>query len=143
MNPHLESVEPRGWKAPRGYSNGVLASGGALLFVAGQIAWDAEQQLVGRGDFAAQFRQALLNVRTVVEAAGGRSQHLARLTIYVTDKRLYLDSLKDVGAAYRDVLGKHFPAMALVQVADLLEEGALVEIEGTAVVPQQPFHTGD
>ncbi|HKX46064.1 MAG TPA: RidA family protein, partial [Planctomycetota bacterium] len=104
-------------------------------FVAGQIAWDAEQALVGRGDFVAQFRQALANVAAVVAAAGGRPEHVVRLTIYVTDKREYLGHLREVGEAYRAVLGKHFPAMALVQVADLLEDGALVEVEATAALP--------
>jgi enamine deaminase RidA (YjgF/YER057c/UK114 family) len=144
LDPDIQSIEPRGWAAPKGYSNGVLArGGGGTLYTAGQIAWDAQQKLVGRGDFAAQFRQALLNVRTVVEAAGGRAQHLVRLTIYVTDKRLYLGALKDVGAAYRDVLGKHFPAMALLEVAGLLEDGALVEIEGTAVLPANAMTARD
>jgi len=134
--PFIASVQPAGWAAPKGYSNGVVASGGRTVFVAGQIAWDAEQRLIGAdGDFGAQFRQALANVRAVVEAAGGGPQHLVRLTIYVTDKRAYLADLKAIGAIYREVLGRHFPAMALVQVADLLEEGAMVEIEGTAVVP--------
>jgi enamine deaminase RidA (YjgF/YER057c/UK114 family) len=133
--PILETVQPAGWAAPKGYSNGVLVRGGATLHVAGQIAWDAEQRLVGAGDFAAQFHQALLNVRAVVEAAGGRAEHIARLVIYVTDKRLYLGALKEVGAAYRAVLGRHYPAMALLQVADLLETGALVEIEATAALP--------
>jgi enamine deaminase RidA (YjgF/YER057c/UK114 family) len=129
-----ESIEPEGWKPPRGYSNGVLARGVSdLLFVAGQIGWDSQQRLVD-GGFAAQFLQALANVRAVVEAAGAEPVDIVRLTIYVTDKRLYLDQIAEVGAAYREVLGKHFPAMALVQVADLLEPGALVEIEATAVV---------
>jgi enamine deaminase RidA (YjgF/YER057c/UK114 family) len=131
----IETIHPDGWTPPRGYANGILAPAGVrLLFVAGQIAWDAEQRLVGRGDFAAQFRQALANVVAVVRAAGGEPEHLVRLTIYVTDKRAYLAGLKQVGAAYREVVGAHYPAMALVQVADLLEEGALVEIEGTAAI---------
>lgn len=130
----IDPVEPPDWKAPKGYSNGMRVRGATdLLFVAGQIGWDAEQNLVD-GGFSAQFRQALDNVRAVVEQAGGQPAHIVRLTIYVTDKRQYLDQIRDVGAAYRDVLGKHFPAMALVQVADLLEEGALVEIEATAAL---------
>lgn len=134
--PSIEAVQPEGWAAPKGYSNGMVASGGRTVYVAGQIAWDADQNLVGAdGDFGAQFRQALANVRAVVEAAGGGPQHLVRLTIYVTDKQAYLADLRAIGGTYREVLGRHFPAMALVQVADLLEEGAMVEIEGTAVVP--------
>ncbi len=133
--PRLEAVEPEGWAKPRGYANGIrVRDASELVFVAGQIAWDAEQRLVGRGDFAAQFRQALENVAAVVHAAGAEPRHVARLTIYVTDKRQYLGALREVGAAYRAVFGKHFPAMALVQVADLLEDGALVEIEATAAL---------
>lgn len=133
--PVLELVEPAGWAKPRGYSNGVVVRGASgLLFVAGQIAFDAEQRLVGRGDFAAQFRRALENVAAVVEAAGAAPRHVARLTIYVTDKELYLAATREVGAAYREVFGKHFPAMSLVEVADLLEDGALVEIEATAAM---------
>ena len=131
----MDVLQPEGWAAPKGYSNGVAVDGpGRTIFVAGQIAWDADQQLVGRGDFAAQFRQALANVVAVVEAGGGRASDICRLTMYVTDKRRYLAGLPAVGSAYRDLLGKHFPAMALVQVADLLEEGAEVEIEATAFV---------
>lgn len=133
--PHIEPVQPEDWAPARGYSNGMVSHGGRTVWVAGQIAWDAQQRLVGRGDFQAQFRQALENVRAVVQAAGGEPWHVVRLTIYVTNKRDYLADLKAIGAIYRDVLGRHFPAMALVQVADLLEEGALVEIEGTAVLP--------
>ena len=132
----IEIVQPAGWKAPSGYANGIAASGAArLLFVAGQVAWDAEQRLVGAGDFAAQFRQALANVVAVVRAAGGSPEHLVRLTIYATDKRQYLASRAAVGAAWRELVGKHYPAMSLVQVAGLLEDGALVEIEATAALP--------
>ena len=132
----IDKVQPEGWKAPRGYSNGVLVAGaGRLLFVAGQIAWDAEQRLVGPGDFAAQFRQALQNVAAVVAAAGGQPEHVVRLTLYATDKRAYQAHQKEIGAAYREVFGRHYPAMALVLVAGLLEDGALVEIEATAALP--------
>jgi enamine deaminase RidA (YjgF/YER057c/UK114 family) len=132
----LEPVQPASWSPPRGYSNGVLAPAGArTLYVAGQVAWDAEQRLVGPGDFVAQFARALENVVEVVRAAGGAPQHLARLTIYVVDKDAYLARTKELGAEYRRVMGKHYPAMALVQVAALVEEGALLEIEGTAAIP--------
>jgi enamine deaminase RidA (YjgF/YER057c/UK114 family) len=113
-----------------------MAGRGELLAVAGQIAWDPQQRLVS-AEFAAQFRQALHNVVAVVEAAGGRAQDLISLTIYVTDKRAYADAVAEVGTAYRGVLGTHFPAMALVQVADLLEPGALVEIQGLAVMSEE------
>lgn len=132
----IETIHPEGWAPARGYSNGVRVEGaGRLLCVAGQVAWDARQELVAPGDFPGQFRQALANVLAVVEAAGGRAEHLLKLTIYVTDKELYVSGSKAVGAAYRDLMGKHYPAMALVQVADLLEEGALVEIEAMAALP--------
>ena len=131
----LEPIHPAHWSPPRGYSNGMLAPAGArLLFVAGQIAWDAEQRLVGAGDFAAQFARALENVLEVVRAAGGGAEHVARLTIYVADKRAYLDARERIGAAYRRLFGRHYPAMALVEVSALLEEGALVEIEATAAL---------
>jgi enamine deaminase RidA (YjgF/YER057c/UK114 family) len=123
--------------APRGYSNGVLASaGGRLLFVAGQVAWDSQQKIVS-SDFSAQLGQALENVITVVRAAGGGPEHIVRLVIYVTDKREYIAALKAVGAEYRRLMSKHFPAMALVEVAGLLEPGAKIEIEATAVLPAE------
>lgn len=132
----VETVHPSGWAAPRGYSNGILVEDArCLLFVAGQMAWDADQRLVGAGDFVAQFRQALANVLAVVSEAGGAPEHVVRLTIYVTDKRAYLAEQKRVGEAYRELMGRHYPAMALVQVAELLEEGGLVEIEATAALP--------
>ncbi len=128
-------IDPKSLGAPRGYSNGMLArSVGRLLFVAGQVGWDREQRLVS-SEFVPQFGRALGNVVTVVEAAGGRIEDLGRLTLYVVDKELYTRNLKAVGEAYRRIMGRHYPAMTLVEVVDLLEPGALVEIEGTAVVP--------
>lgn len=124
-------IQPTGWARPRGYSNGYRL--GNVLFVAGQIAWDAEQRLVGAGDFGVQFTQALANVRAVLDAGGVAPERVGRVTVYVTDKRAYLAALPAVGAAWRASFGRHYPAMALVQVADLLEEGAMVEIEATAV----------
>lgn len=127
-------INPEELGAPKGFSHGVLAPAGArLLFVAGQIGWDGAQRLAGEG-FVAQFAQALANVMAVVRAAGGEPESIVRLTVYVTEKRLYLEALRDVGAAYRSVLGRHFPAMALVEVAGLVEPGALVEIEATAAI---------
>lgn len=127
LNP--ASLGPR----PRGYSNGVLGAG-RLLCIAGQIGWDESERLVSP-EFAPQFHRALWNLREVLRAAGGDPSMLARVTIYVVDKRQYLAATKQVGEAWRELLGKHFPAMSLVQVADLLEEGALVEIEATAILP--------
>lgn len=130
----LESIAVDGWKAPRGYANGVLAPAGArLLAVAGQIAWDAEQRIVSP-DFAAQFRQALSNVVAVVRAAGGGPGDLMSLTIYVTDKQAYLARVKELGAIWKELVGRHYPAMALVEVQGLLEAGAQVEIQALAAI---------
>ena len=132
----FEIIHPEGWAPAKGYSNGILVrDAGGYLFVAGQIAWNADQELVGQGDLAAQFAQALRNVVAVVEASGGRASHLVRMTVYVTDKRAYAERTKEIGAAWREIVGRHYPTRALVQVADLLEPGALVEIEATAALP--------
>jgi enamine deaminase RidA (YjgF/YER057c/UK114 family) len=106
-----------------------------VLFVAGQVAWDAQGGLVGPGDFVAQFDRALANVRAVLDAAAVPPERVGRVTVYVTDKQAYLGATREVGAAWRRHLGRHYPAMSLVQVAALLEEGAMVEIEATAVLP--------
>ena len=138
LAPRLRTIHPEGWRAPSGYANGVLSEApGRLLSVAGQIAWDAEGRLVGEDDFAVQFRQALSNVVDVVRAAGGEPRHVQEMTVYVTDKHAYVASVKAVGGAWRELMGRHYPAMALVQVADLLEEGALVEIQARAVLPPE------
>lgn len=130
----LEPINPAALGAPRGYSNGMLApAGGRLLFVAGQVAWDEEQRIVSP-DFAAQFHQALANVVAVVVEAGGSAGDLAQLTLYVTDKAEYVAALKAVGEGYRALMGRHYPAMALVEVAGLLEPGAKVEIAAVAVI---------
>jgi len=130
-----ETIQPEGWTAPRGYANGMLAPAGArLLAIAGQVAWDAEQRLVP-GGFAEQFRQALANVVAVVRAAGGEPAHLISIAIYVTDKRAYARDTRALGAIWRELVGRHYPAMALVEVAGLLEEGAEVEIQGLAALP--------
>ena len=118
---------------PRGYSNGIAAEG-TLVFVAGQIGWNEKCEFVS-DDFAEQTAQALRNVVAVVEAAGGGAEHIARMTWYVTDKHEYNAALKAIGTAYRAIIGSHYPAMTLVQVAALLEERAKVEIEATAVIP--------
>jgi enamine deaminase RidA (YjgF/YER057c/UK114 family) len=129
-----ELVNPPSLARARGYSHGAIARGRTLA-LAGQIGWDADAKLVST-EFAPQFAQALANLVETLHAAGGRAEDLISLRIYVTDKRLYRSSSKLVGEAYRRLLGRHFPAMALVQVADLLEDGALVEIEGLAILPE-------
>ena len=127
-------VNPASLAPPRGYSNGIVLGPGRILFVAGQIGWDRDGHVVS-SDFVEQFSQALRNVMDVVREAGGGAEHVGRLTIYVTDKARYLAELSGVGAAYREHMGKHYPAMALVEVAALVEDAALVEIEATAVIP--------
>jgi enamine deaminase RidA (YjgF/YER057c/UK114 family) len=128
-------INPDSLGAPSGFSNGVLVdSGGKLLFIAGQIAWDKDQTIVSE-DFVEQFDKALSNVVAVLRAAGGEPDNLVRLVIYVTNKIEYRERTKEVGERYRKHLGKHFPAMVLVQVAGLLDDRAKVEIEGMAVIP--------
>lgn len=128
-------VNPTELGAPKGYSNGVLGPpGGRLLCVAGQVAWNAEQRIVSE-DFARQFGQALANVLAVVTAAGGKAEHVARMTLFVTSKDEYVQALRRVGEEYRALMGRHFPAMTLVEIKALLEEGAKVEIEATAILP--------
>lgn len=128
------TLQPDGWPRPRGYANGVSARG-RQIFVAGQIGWDASERLVST-DLVAQARQALQNIVAVLACDDARPEHIVRLTWYVTDRDAYVASAKEIGAAYRDVMGKHFPAMSAVQVVALVERGALVEIEATAVVPE-------
>ena len=127
-----EIIHPEGWAAAKGYANGVMTPDGHL-FVGGQIGWTADQVFESH-DFIGQMEQALRNILAVVEAAGGGPEHITRLTWFVTDKREYLARQKEVGAAYRRVLGRNFPAMTMVIVAGLVEDEALVEIEATAFV---------
>lgn len=126
-------IQPDGWARPKGYSNGVAARG-EQLFVAGQIGWNERQEIVS-DDFAEQAAQALRNVVAVLHAAGTTAEHIVRLTWYVTDKCDYAAAMERVGTAYREILGNHYPAMTLVQVAALLEDRAKVEIEATAIIP--------
>ncbi|MEO9963976.1 MAG: RidA family protein [Nisaea sp.] len=128
------TVQPEGWAKPKGYANGILASG-KVLFIGGQIGWNGAQ-VFETNDFIGQMEQALRNILAVLEAAGGSPEHLTRLTWYVPDKKEYLDNQKAVGEAYRRVLGYHFPAMTMVVVADLIEDAAKIEIEATAVLPE-------
>lgn len=125
-------IQPAGWAATKGYANGMLAPDGTL-FVGGQIGWNADQQFES-DDFIAQMEQALRNIVAVVEAAGGRPGDIARLTWFVLDKSEYLARQREVGQAYRRVLGRHFPAMSMLIVAGLVEDRALLEIEATAVL---------
>ena len=129
----MRFLQPPDWARPVGYANGVAARG-TLVFVAGQIGWDAGQRLVS-ADLAAQTEQALRNIAAVLAEADAQPEHVVRMTWYVVDKAAYRAATREIGRAYRAVFGSHFPPMTLVEVADLLEDGALVEIEATAVVP--------
>ncbi len=129
-----DRLNPNAWKAPVGYANGVAADG-RLLFLGGQIGWNGEQ-IFETDDFVGQVDQALRNIAAILAEADAGPEHIVRLTWYVLDKREYVARLKQVGAAYRAVLGKNFPAMTLVEVAGLVEDRAKVEIEATAVVPR-------
>lgn len=126
-------IQPDGWARPKGYANGVSASG-RTIFVAGQIGWDAEQRLVSDA-LVAQARQALENIVAVLAADDARPEHLVRLTWYVTDRAAYLAAGRELGEVYRAVIGRHFPAMTAVEVRALMEPRAVVEIEATAVIP--------
>jgi enamine deaminase RidA (YjgF/YER057c/UK114 family) len=129
----MQYLHPKHWARAKGFSNGIAAEG-RQVFVAGQIGWNAEQQFTS-DDFVVQVEQALANIVAVLAEANAKPEHIVRLTWYVTDKHEYVSRLRDVGTVYRRVLGKHFPAMTLVQVVALVEDRAKVEIEATAVVP--------
>jgi enamine deaminase RidA (YjgF/YER057c/UK114 family) len=131
----MRTLQPPGWPRPRGYANGVAAdAGGTLVFVAGQIGWDRTGAFPA-ADLPGQVRRTLQNVLDVLAEAGGRPEHVARLTWYVTDREEYLATAREIGAAYRELMGGHYPAMAVVEVSALIEAQAKVEIEATAVVP--------
>jgi enamine deaminase RidA (YjgF/YER057c/UK114 family) len=129
-----QAILPEGWPRPKGYANGVAAKG-RMLFIAGMIGWDAQQNFPG-DDFAAQARLALQNIADVLRQAGGRPEHIVRMTWYVTDKREYLAAGKEIGRAFREIIGHYDIAMPAVQVVALIEDRAKVEIEATAVLPE-------
>ena len=129
----MKFLQPEGWTMPRGYANGVAARG-TVVSIAGQVGWNAQCEFVSE-DFAAQARQALANIVAVLAEAGGRPEHIVRMTWYVTDKREYVSAYPAIGTAYRELIGKHYPAMTAVQVVALIEDRAKVEIEATAVIP--------
>ena len=130
----MKILQPPGWPRPKGYSNGVTA-GGRHVFVAGMIGWDAEGRFAAT-DLAGQVRQALSNVRAVLDEAGARPEHIVRMTWYVTDKREYLAQSREIGAAFRELIGSFNAAMTAVEVSALMEDQAKVEIEVTAVIPE-------
>ena len=127
-------LQPPAWARPKGFSHGIAVTAGTTVYVAGQIGCDAEGRVVEK-TFAGQFRQTLKNILAVLAEAGGRPEHLVRLTWYVIDKQEYFGALKEVGAAYRELVGKHYPVMAVVQVGGLVDPEARLEIEANAVIP--------
>ncbi len=132
----MEVLNPPGWPRPGGYANGIAAEG-RFVFVAGMVGWNRDRQFE-TDDFVGQFRIALENVVAVLAEGGAQPEHVVRMTVYVTDRRAYLDRLGEVGAAWREVMGRNFPAMAAVEVSGLMEDRAKVEIETTAVAPERP-----
>ena len=131
----MKILQPPGWARAKGFSNGIAAKGN-LVFIAGQIGWTGEGKWEAR-DFAGQFKQTIKNILEILAQANGKPEHIVRLTWYVLDKQEYLNSLKGVGEAYRELMGKHYPTMAVVQVSGLVESQAKLEIEATAVLPEK------
>ena len=131
----MKILQPQGWMKPKGFSNGISVKGGTTVFVAGQVAFNS-QGVFEEKTFAGQFRQTLKNTLAVLAEAGGRPEHIVRMTWYILDKKEYLGAIKEVGAAYRELIGRHYPAMAVVQVSGLIEDEAKLEIETTAVIPE-------
>ena len=129
----MQTLNPNGWPRPQGYSNGVVAQG-RMVFIAGMVGWNAQERFE-TADFAGQAKQALQNIVTVLAQAGGRPEHLVRLTWFVADKQEYLDCRPQLGAVYKDVIGRHYPAMSVIEVKGFIEDGAKLEIEATAVIP--------
>jgi enamine deaminase RidA (YjgF/YER057c/UK114 family) len=128
-------LQPPSWAKPKGFANGIAVKGGTTVYIAGQVGYTGQGEWRAR-DFAGQFRQALANILEVLAQAGGRPEHIVRLTWYVLDKQEYLGALQQVGAAYRELMGRHYPVMAVLQVSGLVEDAARLEIEATAVVPE-------
>lgn len=130
----MKILQPPEWPRPKGYANGVTARG-TMVFVSGIVGWNAQEQFEAR-DFVGQVRQALKNIVAVLAQANAKPEHIARMTWYVVDKNKYCASTKDIGSAYREIIGRHYPAMTVVEVSGLIEEHALLEIEVTAVLPE-------
>lgn len=131
----MQTLLPPGWPRPKGYSNGIAASG-RVVFISGQVGWNPVTAKFEHSDFAGQFRQTLLNTMAILREAGAGPEHITRMTWYITDKRAYLKQAGEVGAIYREIIGKNYPTMAVAQVVALIEDEALIEIETTAVVPE-------
>ena len=128
----MRVLQPPNWERPKGYSNGIVASG-MQIFLAGLVGWNEKEEFTAE-DFAGQARQALKNIVAVLAEAGGKPEHLVRMTWFISDKNEYLDAQADVGAHYREIIGKIYPAMSVIEVSGFIEEGAKLEIEATAVI---------
>lgn len=128
-------LQPPGWARPRGFANGIAVKGGTTVYLAGQVGWTGGQRWEAL-DFAGQFRQALANLVEILAQAGGRPEHIVRMTWYVLDRAEYFAALKELGAAWRERIGRHYPAMTVVEVSGLVEPEARLEIEATAVIPE-------
>lgn len=131
----MQTLQPPGWAKPKGYSNGIVTKG-RIVFVAGQVGWNSQQEKMETSDFAGQAKQALKNIVAILAEAGARPEHICRMNWYVGDAKEYNASLKELGAVYREVIGRNFPVMTALQVAGFVEEGAKLEIEVTAVLPE-------
>jgi enamine deaminase RidA (YjgF/YER057c/UK114 family) len=132
----MKILQPTGWARPKGYANGIAVKGGTTVYIAGQVGFNP-QGAFDEKTFASQFRQTLKNTLAVLAEAGGRPEHIVRMTWYIVDKREYLGAIKEVGAAWRELIGRHYPTMAVVQVGALVEDEARLEIETTAVIPEE------
>lgn len=135
MSPLATIVNPPSLSKPVGFSHGVVAAGGRTLYIAGQVATDASGQVVGKGDLVAQFRQVCANLAALLEASGGRLEHVVKLTVFVLSKADYKARVREIGTVYREFFGRHYPAMTLVEVSGLFEDDYAIEIEGVAVLP--------
>lgn len=129
-----ETILPDGWQLPKGYSNGILAENGRVLFIAGQVGWSAEEKFASE-KLVPQFEQALKNIVAIVKKAGGKSQDICRMTCFCKDRNEYLASRKELGKVWKEIIGNHYPCMSMIFVVDLLDHPALIEIEATAVIP--------
>jgi len=136
MSVEKEIIQPDGWAPTKGYSNGIFVNPGKILFIAGQVGWD-ENEVFQSTDVGPQFEQALKNTLAILEKAGGRAEHICRMTCYCTNKKKYIEARKEIGKAWKQLLGKNFPAMSMIFVVDLLAQQSLIEIETTAVIPGQ------
>ncbi len=133
-SPH-KTLQPAGWPTAKGYSNGIIARG-ETIYVAGMIGWNEKQEFAA-SDFTGQFRQTLINILAVLKEANAKPEHIVRMTWYINDKQEYLSALKEVGNTYREIMGKHYPVMAVIEVKSFMEDKAKLEIEATAVIPDE------